>query len=234
MATNMTDTYTKSGAKATTPAQLDAKVFGVTPENHDLLKMVYTAYLANGRGNNAVTKTRGLVSGGGKKPWKQKGTGRARFGSSRNPIWRGGGIAFGPTGEENYTQSINIKAKRLAIRQALSLAADANKIIVVEAIDLKTARTSEVANLLSKVGVKRKTLVVVDNKTDELSRATNNLPDVKLVQATYLNVYEVMNADTIVLTNSALSAVSNWLGETTAKPEAMPEAKAKPQVKEEK
>ena len=75
----------------------------------------------------AVTKTRGLVSGGGKKPWKQKGTGRARFGSSRNPIWRGGGIVFGPTGEENYTKQMTTKAKRLAIRQALSLKATANR-----------------------------------------------------------------------------------------------------------
>ena len=97
-------TFTKSGAKATTPAKLDKGVFAVMPENHELLKLAYSAYLANGRDNLAVTKTRGLVSGGGKKPWKQKGTGRARFGSSRNPIWRGGGIAFGQTGEENYCE----------------------------------------------------------------------------------------------------------------------------------
>ena len=88
-------TFTKSGAKATTPAKLDKAVFAVMPENHELLKLAYSAYLANGRENLAVTKTRGLVSGGGKKPWKQKGTGRARFGSSRNPISRGGGRGWG-------------------------------------------------------------------------------------------------------------------------------------------
>src|SRR5687767_4981175 len=103
-------TYTSKGTKATTPVKLDKEVFGIEVTSHQLLKDVYTAYLANGRRNLAVTKTRGLVSGGGKKPWKQKGTGRARFGSSRVPIWRGGGITFGPTGNENYSKNINIKA----------------------------------------------------------------------------------------------------------------------------
>lgn len=207
-------TYTSAGAKATTSAKLDEAVFGVAPKNHELLKRVYTAYLSNGRTNNAVTKTRGLVSGGGKKPWKQKGTGRARFGSSRNPIWRSGGIVFGPTGEENYTKEINVKAKRLAIRQALSLAAEANKVIVIEDIVSKEGKTAELAGLLSKVGATRRILVVVENKTDELVRAASNLSDVKLVQATYVNVYDVLNADNIVITNAALAAVSEWLGGT--------------------
>src|ERR1700761_3330085 len=127
-------TYTKTGTKATTPAKLDKAVFGVEAKNHDLLKQAYTSYLANGRENLAVTKTRGLVRGGGKKPWKQKGTGRARFGSSRGPIWRGGGITFGPTGQENYSKQMNTKAKRQAIRQALSDAATTNKIVVIEDI----------------------------------------------------------------------------------------------------
>lgn len=205
-------TYTKSGTKATTPAKLDKAVFGVVPKSHDLLKQAYTRYLANGRTNNAVTLKRGEVSGGGKKPWKQKGTGKARFGSSRNPIWRGGGIAFGPTGLENYTKDMNVKAKRLAIRQSLSLAADANKIIVVEDVVSKEGKTAKLAGLLAKVGATRRTLLVVDNKSDELVRASSNLGDVKLVQATYLNVYDVLNADSIVVTNAALSAVSDWLG----------------------
>lgn len=205
-------TYTKAGAKATAPAKLDMTVFGVAPDNHDLLKTAYTAYLANGRTNNAITLKRGEVSGGGKKPWKQKGTGRARFGSTRNPIWRGGGIAFGPSGEENYSKSINIKAKRLAIRQALSLAADESKVIVLEDFVAKDGKTSVAAGLLAKVGATRKILLVVDNKTPELTRATDNLGDVKLVQAKYLNVFDVMNADSIVVTNAALTVVSEWLG----------------------
>ncbi len=204
-------TYTKAGAKATTAAKLDKAVFDVAPKSHDLLKQAYNTYLANGRGNFAVTKTRGLVSGGGKKPWRQKGTGRARFGSSRNPIWRGGGIAFGPTGEENYTKALNVKAKRLAVRQALSVSAGANKIIVVE--DVKAAKTAELAKLLAKVGATRRTLLVVTDKSAELVKASNNLTDLKVVAATYLNVYDVLNADSVVFTSDALKATTAWLSE---------------------
>src|SRR6478736_6594802 len=100
-------------AKTTPKTTLPKSTFAVEVENHELLKLAYDSYLANSRGANATTLQRGEVRGGGKKPWKQKGTGRARFGSSRNPIWRGGGIAFGPTGEENYTIKVNVSAKRL-------------------------------------------------------------------------------------------------------------------------
>lgn len=204
-------TFTAAGAKATTAAKLDASVFGVTPENHELLKQAYTAYLSNGRINLAVTKTRGLVSGGGKKPWKQKGTGRARFGSSRNPIWRGGGIVFGPTGEENYTKKLPVAAKRLALRQALSLAVNAKKLIVIEKLTVKDAKTAALAKLLTKVNATRNILLVVTDKTPELVRSSGNLGDVKLVAAGYLNVYDILNADSIVMTADAHKAVEAWL-----------------------
>lgn len=207
-------TYTKSGAAATTAAKLDKAVFGVEVTNHELLKQAYVTYLANGRDNLAVTKTRGLVSGGGRKPWKQKGTGRARFGSSRNPIWRGGGIVFGPTGEENYTKQLNTKAKRLAIRQALSIAAAENHITVIEDVVLKEGKTAEMVALLNKIKATKNILLVVENKTPELVRASQNLQNVKLVQAKYVNTYDALNADTIVLTNAALSTVVEWLGGT--------------------
>ncbi len=204
-------TYTKAGTKATAPAKLDKAVFGVAPQNHELLKAAYTMYLANGRSNLAVTKTRGLVRGGGKKPWKQKGTGRARFGSSRVPIWRGGGITFGPTGQENYSKQLNIKAKRLAIRQALSLASEAAKVTVIEDLASKAGKTAEVAKLLTKIGANRTVLVVVEQKTPELIRSTQNLQAVTLVSAHYLNVFDVLNADCIVFTKSALAATTDWL-----------------------
>jgi len=204
-------TFTKAGTKATTAAKLDAKVFGVEVSNHELLKAAYVTYQANGRENLAVTKTRGLVRGGGKKPWKQKGTGRARFGSSRVPIWRGGGITFGPTGNENYSKQLNTKAKRQAIRQALSLASTANKVAVIEDIASKAGKTSEMAKLLDKVGAKRNILVVVDQKTPELVRATQNLPRVQLVSAQYVNVFDVLNADHILFTQSALKITTDWL-----------------------
>jgi large subunit ribosomal protein L4 len=209
--TTAVPTYTATGTKATTPAKLEAAVFGVEVTNHQLVRQAYDTYLANGRENLAVVKTRGLVSGGGRKPWKQKGTGRARFGSSRNPIWRGGGIVFGPTGLENYTKKLPTATKRLATRQALSLALAADKIIVVEKLTSKEGKTGEFAKLLTKLGVTRNALVVVTEKTPELIRAVSNLGNVKLVAATYINVYDAMNADSIVLTSDAQKAVEAWL-----------------------
>lgn len=206
-----TATYTKTGTKATTPAKLDKSVFGVVPKSHELLKSAYVAYLANGRTSAGKTKTRGLVRGGGRKPWKQKGTGRARFGSSRNPIWRGGGIVFGPTGAENFVHKMHTNAKRQATRQALSVAAQERKVIVLENLVIKDSKTSEAAKLFAKIGAIKNILLVVANKTPELVRATGNISSVKLVQARYINVYDVMNADHIVITSDALKEVSEWL-----------------------
>ncbi len=207
-----TATYTKSGTKSTTPAKLDAKVFGVEVKDHNLIKQAYTTYLANGRENFAKTLKRGEVSGGGKKPWRQKGTGRARFGSSRNPIWRGGGIAFGPTGNENYSKKLNTQSKKLAIKQALSLTS--GKVIVIESFDIKSAKTKDALSLLEKIGAKGNILLVISSKSPEVVRATNNLENVKTVSANYLNVYDLMNADCIVISQDSLAVISQWLGES--------------------
>lgn len=205
-------TYTKTGTKASTAAKLDKDIFGELPKNHELLKQAYLTYLANGRQNLAQTKTRGLVSGGGKKPWRQKGTGRARFGSSRNPIWRGGGIAFGPTGNENYSLKMPLKAKRLAIRQALSLAAADNKIKVIETFECKEGKVSQAAKFLQKIEASGNVLLVVSQKDSLVERATRNLSKVKAVHASYLNVFDVMNADSIVISQKGLEIVNGWLG----------------------
>ncbi len=205
-------TYTKSGTKASVAAKLDAGVFGVTVDNHTLLKDAYIAYLANGRSNYAVTKTRGEVRGGGKKPWKQKGTGRARFGSSRVPIWRGGGITFGPTGLENYTKKINVKAKRLALRQALSLQLEDNKLAIVETFDASGGKVKNTVALLDKVAPKGNALLVVANKSDMIDRATSNIDRLKVVSANYLNIFDLMNADTIVFEKASIEVVQQWLG----------------------
>lgn len=202
-------TFTKTGTKSQASAKLDKKVFGVDVSSHELLKQAYLAYLGQGRANYAVTKKRGEVSGGGRKPWRQKGTGRARFGSSRNPIWRGGGIAFGPTGNENYTRSLNVESKRKALRQALSLSTD--KVKVIEALDVKDGKTKTTVALLNKIGATRNILLVADHKSDSLVKSTNNLTDVKVVQANYVNVFDVLNADTIVLTKKALEMLENRL-----------------------
>lgn len=203
-------TYTKAGVKATTAAKLEKSIFGLEVKNHQLLKDAYLAYLSNKRPNLAVAKTRGEVSGGGIKPWRQKGTGRARFGSSRNPIWRKGGAAFGPTGEENYTRKLNVTAKRLAIRQALSLAATEDRLKIVETI-VFSGKVKPIVGLLNKIGAKKNVLLVVDNKDAKAEQSTNNLPDVKVVQAKYTNVFDLLNADSIVITKDALPIISDWL-----------------------
>lgn len=192
-----------------TRTTLPKTVFNVAVPNHELLKLAYDAYLANARLASATTLKRGEVSGGGKKPWRQKGTGRARFGSTRNPIWRTGGVVFGPSGEENYTKKLSKTTKRVAVKQALSVAHEAKKVSVKELP--QTAKTAEVAKFLKDAKLTRKTLLVVDEKTPEIERATRNIADVKLVRATYLNVFDVLNADAIVFTKAAVKATETWL-----------------------
>lgn len=198
--------------KETKQTELNDAIFNI-PVKSEVVHEVFVAQRNNAREPWADTKNRGEVRGGGKKPWKQKGTGRARFGSSRNPIWRGGGIAFGPTGNENYTHKLPTATKRLAIRQALSTASDAGKLVVVEDINFK-AKTVEAVKFFDKIGVSKNVLLVVDTKTDENTRAVSNLSNVKVVTASYLNVYDVLNADSIVLTSKALTVVHEWLGGT--------------------
>lgn len=206
-----TPTFTKTGTKATTAAKLDATIFALEVKNHDLLKQAYIAHLANGRENLAKTLRRGEVSGGGKKPWKQKGTGRARFGSIRVPIWRGGGIVFGPLGNENYSKKLPTSAKRTAIRQALSLKNQAEKVFVVEAFEPKGYKTAAAKDLLAKLGANRSVLLVVDNKTPELERSVRNIQGVKISHAMYLNVRDVVDADAVIFTEKALEITTEWL-----------------------
>lgn len=186
---------------------LPKSVFAVEVRNHELLKLAYDAYLANNRLASATTKQRGEVRGGGKKPWRQKGTGRARFGSIRNPIWRGGGIVFGPRGNENYTKKISKTSKRVALRQALTVKAD--KVLVKEITT--TGKTAEVAKFLADNKLNRRILIVAE-KTDELIRATNNISEVLLVSPMYLNVFDILNADHIVIAPKAVETIENWLG----------------------
>jgi len=200
--------------KTAATTALPESVFAVAVPNHELLKLAYDSYLANSRLASATTKQRGEVRGGGKKPWKQKGTGRARFGSSRNPIWRGGGIVFGPRGNENYTKRLSTTSKRVALRQALTLASQAGKIVVK---DIKTTgKTSEVVKFLADNKLERRVLLVVDEKTPEILRATNNIQNALLVRSTYLSVYHILNADKIVLSTKSVETIKNWLAKEEA------------------
>ncbi len=193
-------------------ATLDKDVFGLSVENHELVKLAYDAYLANSRSSHAKTLKRGEVRGGGKKPWKQKGTGRARFGSTRNPIWRHGGVAFGRTGEENFTKKISRSAKLQAVRQALSIKNKDKAVFVLEPTVKLDGKTKTAAKVLKDMKLEDKlVLAVVSEKTPEILRSTNNLPNVKLVRATYLNVFDIMNADAIVFGDAGYKATVKWL-----------------------
>jgi len=204
--------------KSTTPT-LPKSVFNVDVQNHELLKLAYDSYLAAGRNAHPRTLERGDVRGGGKKPWRQKGTGRARFGSTRNPIWRGGGIVFGPTGTENHVKKLSTTSKRTALKQALSLANKAKKIVImankakkIVITDVKTTgKTAEVAKFLADKKLDRKVLLVVDEKTLEMIRATKNIQNVVLIRANYLSVFHILNADHIVLAPKAVAVIENWL-----------------------
>ena len=210
--------------KTITPkTSLPKEIFAVDVKNHELLKLAYDSFLANSRSAHADTKKRGEVSGGGKKPWAQKGSGRARFGSSRNPIWRGGGIAFGPNGSENHMKKLSTTSKRVALRQALTLANTAKKVIV---LDFKTTgKTSEATKFLADNKLERKILMVVDEKTPQILRATNNIQNILLIRANYLSVYYILNADKIVLSTKSIPVIKAWLGGVSP---------SKPLVKEDK
>ena len=191
---------------------LDKDIFGLTVESHELVKLAYDSYLANSRSSHAKTLKRGEVSGGGKKPWRQKGTGRARFGSTRNPIWRHGGVAFGRTGEENFTKKLAKSSKLLAVRQALSMKNADKAVFVLDKTVKLDGKTKTAAKVLKDMKLEGKNVLAVANeKTPEVLRSTNNLPNVKLVRATYLNVFDILNADAIVFSESALKATEEWL-----------------------
>ena len=204
----MADAKAPAAAKT---VSLPKEVFAVEVTNHELLKLAYDSYLANSRLASATTKQRGEVRGGGKKPWKQKGTGRARFGSTRNPIWRGGGIVFGPRGNENYTKKLPTGSKRVAVKQALTLANKAKKLQVLPFEGKVTAKTRDAVDFLKRHNLDRKVLLVVTEKSPELLRSTANLQNVLVVKATYLSVYHILNADHIVLSNESVPVIKNWL-----------------------
>ena len=203
--------YSKSGTKHETGVTLEKSIFGVEA-NHELVGQAYRTYLANGRSAQASTLKRGEVRGGGKKPWRQKGTGRARAGSIRIPHWRGGGVTFGPSGNENYTLTMPREMKRLATRQALSLQAGAGIVAVLDSFESSDGRVKATVELINKLNLSGRIVLVVADKTDLLDRATRNIAGLELVKASYLNVYTIMNADHIVLTKDAVDALKAHFG----------------------
>lgn len=201
--------YTASGQKSALSIKLDSDIVGLKVKNFQLLKKVYMSYLANNRVNLAQTKTRGLIRGGGRKPWKQKGTGRARFGSSRNPIWRGGGIVFGPSGNRNFSITVGKTEKRLALKQALSLAWQSNKVVIVEKYPDKINKTADVAKWLRKISQAKNLLVVSQVMPKSLELAINNLRFVHICPVDLLKPYDVINADGLIFDAGSVAYLNN-------------------------
>ncbi len=201
--------YNREGATVGEITLSDA-VFGAEV-NQGLLHEVVQMYLANQRQGTSDTKTRSEVSGGGKKPWRQKGTGRARQGSTRAPHWRHGGVAFGPHPRE-FGWTMPKKARRAALRQALSAKVAAGDVIVLDSFDLAAPKTAEVATLLTKLNAAKKAFIVTGEQNVNVYKSARNIPGVNSNSARNLNVYEVLNGGKLVLTKDAVAKVEEVLG----------------------
>jgi large subunit ribosomal protein L4 len=180
------------------------------PVNAAVLHQAVKRQQANDRQGTHQTKTRGDVSGGGKKPWKQKGTGRARQGSTRAPQWRHGGVVFGPH-PRSYEEKMPRKQRRLALRVALSVKSQEGAVRVVEEIVLEAPKTNVVATLFDQLGAGARTLFVIPEHDLMLEKSTRNLAGVKTILATNLNPTDVLIADTLIFTRSALTLIEEWL-----------------------
>ncbi|NLW78848.1 MAG: 50S ribosomal protein L4 [Ruminococcaceae bacterium] len=181
--------------------ELSDAVFGITPNKSAMHAMVVN-HLANRRQGTQSTKTRGEVRGGGRKPWRQKGTGRARQGSIRSPQWTGGGVALGPK-PRDYSYRLNRKLRRLALLSALSSKAAAGEIVIVKEFEIAEYKTKAVVGMLGALGAEKKALIVTDGVNEKLVKSAANIPGVKTTPATLINVYDILNAGTFVLSVDA-------------------------------
>ena len=185
--------------------ELNDAVFGVEVNEH-LVHLAVVAQLANKRQGTQKAKTRSEVSGGGRKPWRQKGTGRARQGSTRAPQWTHGGIVFAPK-PRDYTVTLNKKVKRLAMKSALSSKVQDNEMIVVDSIATEGYKTKKIAEMLKALGSEKKALIVLSEVDAQVIASAANIPGVKTAQVNTLNVYDILNADKFIVVKDAVSKI---------------------------
>jgi len=195
--------YNIEGKKVGT-LELNDAVFGVEINNH-LVHMAVVQQLANKRQGTQSAKTRAEVSGGGKKPWRQKGTGHARQGSTRSPQWKGGGVVFAPK-PRDYSFKMNKKEKALAIKSALTSRVEAEKIVVLDQLSFDKIKTQQMKAVLDNFKVE-KALIVLDKKDESVSLSARNLPKVRTVLSNSINVYDILKYDTLVLTKEAVAQI---------------------------
>jgi large subunit ribosomal protein L4 len=196
------DLYTQKGEKKGTMDVQDAMF--KAPIKEELVRLAVMRQMANAHGSTAHVKTRAEVSGGGRKPWKQKGTGRARFGSTRNPIWRHGGVAFGPRGDRNYSQRMPKGARHAALFSCLSSKAGDNGIFALDKFDVKQPKTKEFAQMMSKLPVSRSLLVVISEKNVNIQKSADNLPNVKVILVNYLNPHDLLTYEKVMFMEPAI------------------------------
>jgi len=189
-----------AGTKDLSDNIFDAKI------NKALLHSVVRAYLLNQRVGTHSTLTRAEVRGGGRKPWKQKGTGRARQGSTRSPQWTHGGIAFGPK-PRSYRVSINKKARRVALKSALTSKVKGGELIVVDNIKIDEFKTKTVINMLKALDADKKVMIVVDEHNEKLIKSAANIPGVKTAMANNLNVYDILNCGKFIVSSGAIDKI---------------------------
>jgi len=195
--------------------ELSAVVFGLEM-NEELICQAINAQRANARKVIAHTKDRSEVRGGGCKPWRQKGTGRARHGSTRSPIWRGGGVTFGPTKERVFTQKINKKMKRKALFMALSSKIRDKESVLLDKLELTEAKTKKMVEILNKLGSKLKkdlnksVLIVLPSVDKKLIRAINNIPKVKSITADSLNIYDILSYHHLLMSKESIKIIQEF------------------------
>lgn len=185
--------------------ELKDDVFGIEINTHVMYEAV-KVYLANQRQGTQSAKTRSEVRGGGRKPWRQKGTGRARQGSIRSPQWKGGGVIFAPK-PRDYSMKLPKKIRRLALKSAFSSKVEANEIIVLDALTMEAPKTKEMIKVLGNLKVEKKALVVTPEKDENVVLSARNIPGVKTAQVSTLNVYDILNHDAFVITKDAVNKV---------------------------
>lgn len=202
--------YNQAG-ESVDQVELRDDIFGITP-NKSVMHQALVRQLANGRQGSADTKTRGEVSGGGRKPWKQKGTGRARQGSTRAPHWKGGGTVFGPH-PRSYRQRMPKQMRRLAIRSALSAKAAEDQIRVISGFGFEAPRTSELNGFLVSLKCPTTALILLPDRDEIVVRSARNLAGVKTLHTSYLNVRDLLGYDFLIMSREALQAVERFFGD---------------------
>lgn len=196
--------FDKTGKKVSDIVLSDA-IFAITP-NASAMHLCVVAYLANQRQGTQSTLTRAEVRGGGKKPWRQKGSGRARQGSIRSPQWTHGGIALGPKPRE-YGKTVNKKVRRLAMKSALSTKVAAEELIVLDSLEMNEIKTKEVVSVLKALETGKKVLIVLPEKNETVYRSARNIKGVKTTLVSTLNVYDILNCDSLVVLKDAVSKI---------------------------